>query len=394
MVIAQNSDVSTGSLYDSARDAISEKKYEKARLILKELTERRPENIEYKLMIARTFLWEKSFSQAKEVIREIQLLKPDHKEAFIISYKCHLWNDDPNGALRILNNALIFHAKDEDILYEKAKVLVKVEKVDQAISVLEDILERNPDHEKAKELLMKLKTSSLKNRLGGGYLYNYYSSNNNPLNGVTLRYSRLTSVGRMIFNNHNFNRFGKWGHQFEVDAYPRLMKGVYAYANAGYSRTSLFPKYRAGFEPFISLPYSLELSLGFRYLQFVNSDVLMYSGSLGKYYKNHWLNLRTFIIPKEVSFSRTFLLEYRYYGKNQDNFWFLRTGYGASPDDQSLNPNIQTVLFLPSYKLATGLMKSFRNRWFFRSSLSAQHQELTTGKNILISVHLLLDYAF
>jgi YaiO family outer membrane protein len=136
------------------------------------------------------------------------------------------------------------------------------------------------------------------------------------------------------------NRFEKDGVQFEVDAYPRLRDGTYAYLNAGYSgSTSLFPEYRAGAEVFQSLPKSFEASLGFRHLRFTSSNVTLYTGSISKYYRSYYISLRPYYRSNDVGSSnsvrlmiRKYLSDPKYYATFAD--WIsVSMGVGSSPEE-------------------------------------------------------------
>lgn len=394
-VSAQLNTLPSKELFKKAKSEIKEKKYKEARGILRILCERKPKEVKYRLKIATTYLWEKNFPKTQKYVGKVLNIDPKNKQAFEIWFKSFLWQKDYEKGGAVLDSALKFYPEDEYFLFQKAKILVKQEDKEGAIKLLDKLLIINPNHKEGFELRKELKAETAINRIGLSYLYNFYSQNaSNPLHGMNLRYIRRTKYGSIHLFNNNARRFQKLGHQIELDAYPRIIKGLYSYVNFGASRTSLFPKYRAGLEPFFKLPRSFEGSLGGRYLQFSNSSVLMYTGSIAKYIKSSWINLRTFITPKEVSFSRSVSLEYRKYKQDANNFYSIRVGYGASPDNNALNANLETVLFTPSYKLALAVNKTLKGRWYFRCSVSGERQVLETGFNNLLSLNTHLDYAF
>lgn len=394
-VWAQDNTLTSAELFKKSKVYIENKEYSEARKALRILLERKPKEIQYQVVIARTYLWEKKFEKAESQVQLILKSDPDNKEAFVIWYKTKLWNAKHEDALEVLEKASKIWKNDEFFQFEKAKLLVKKEKEQDAIAILKIITEKNPSHKKAVELLRSLKAKFAKNRLGIQYIYNYYSNlPDRPLHGVSLRYIRSTKIGSFIFKSNHFNRFNKWGHQLELDGYPRLYKGIYAYANLGYSYTDLFPMYRAGFEPYFKLPKSFEASLGFRYLNFETSQVAMYTASLGKYFKSNWLNFRTFITPKELGVSKSFSLEFRHFTLDANNYYFVRSGFGASPDAANLNVDLESLIYTPSYKLALGVYKTFHNKWYTSISLGGENQILPAKNNLLLTAHIHIDYAF
>ena len=110
--------------------------------------------------------------------------------------------------------------------------------------------------------------------------------------------------------------------------------------NLGFSSDSgIFPQFRAGFSLFANLPASFEADAGIRYLSF-DDETYIYTVAVGKYYKNYWFNLRTYLTPGENALSRSLSLTVRYYLGGADDFFGVRVGVGVSPDD-----NTNSVLF-------------------------------------------------
>tara|TARA_B110000211_G_C14039439_1_gene536093 strand:+ start:873 stop:1610 length:738 start_codon:yes stop_codon:yes gene_type:complete len=240
---SQDNTLTTTALFKKSKTYITQKNYSKARKALRILLERKPKDVGYRIIIARTYLWEKNFDKVDKQINIIFDLDDENKAAFVILFKSKLWSKDYDSAIDIVSKAILIWKNDEYFQLEKAKLLVKQEKVKPAISILKILLEKNPSNFKAAELLKSLKAKFAKNRIGVHYLFNYYSNvPDKPLHGIALRYHRVTKIGSFILKSNHYTRFGKMGHQVEIDAYPRLFKGVYAYANLGYSYTELFPK--------------------------------------------------------------------------------------------------------------------------------------------------------
>ncbi len=108
---------------------------------------------------------------------------------------------------------------------------------------------------------------------------------------------------------------------------------MYAYINLGYSPFKVFPEYRLGGELYKNLVYGFEISGGVRYLNFSTSDVLIYTGSLGKYFKDYWLAFRPFLTSMSSGHSISGVLFFRNYFIDSDNYVGFLLGYGSSPVD-------------------------------------------------------------
>ena len=202
--------------------------------------------------------------------------------------------------------------------------------------------------------------------------------------------SRQTKLGTVTARVNYGHKFGEDGVQAEVEAYPRISPTFYAYVNGGYSGSDIFPQYRGGFSLYANLPASFEGELGFRYLYF-DESVWVYTASVGKYYKNFWFNLRTYLTPGEDELSRSFALTARYYTAGADDFITLGIGTGVSPDDQRNNINYAINTNLVSYKFNLGYQRTVGRQniigamatWYYE-----EYREKTWGNQINIGLIL------
>lgn len=139
--------------------------------------------------------------------------------------------------------------------------------------------------------------------------------------------------GSIIGRLNYANRFDQTGIQVEVDAYPQLGVGKYAYLNAGYSAASIFPELRFGGELFTNLPSAWEASGGFRHLRFSSSNVTLYTGSLGKYSGDYWISARPYVRFKDNGTSASIGVTGRRYFADAEHHVGARIGFGSSPSD-------------------------------------------------------------
>lgn len=177
------------------------------------------------------------------------------------------------------------------------------------------------------------KPSELHSKLSVDYQYFQFDRTFSPWHLTSVALSRRTPVGSVIGRFNHARRFDRQGTQFEVDAYPKFAKGTYGYLNVGYAPESLFPEWRAGGELFKNLPGSWESSAGVRWLRFPSRDVLIYTGSVGKYVGNYWISARPFVTPKTDGTSVTTIVSARRYYRDRNNYVGASAGFGTSPAD-------------------------------------------------------------
>lgn len=162
---------------------------------------------------------------------------------------------------------------------------------------------------------------------------------------------KFDEFGSVIFRVNRADRFGQDGIQYELDAYPKLGDGLYAYLNVGFSDDDLFPDERFGVQIYKSLPQGWEASLGMRYLAF-DETTLIYTGSIGRYWGNWYATLTPYVVPDDVNgTSASGVLEFRYYRSSGDDYWTFRGSYGNAPDVDTL---LQITNRLDNWSLGIG----------------------------------------
>jgi YaiO family outer membrane protein len=220
------------------------------------------------------------------------------------------------------------------------------------------------------------------NRIGLKYDYVYFDEQfNEPWQLLAVDYTRQTRTGSVTGRINYANRFASNGLQFEVDAYPRISKTFYAYVNAGYGHnldtSDVFPKWRTGVSLFANLPSAFEAELGVRYLYF-SSGTDFYTAYIGKYIGNFLLGARTYLTPAANKSSHSYNLTARYYFGSVDDYVNLLVGYGISPDDRAVAPQL-IVADLKTYKAEAIFRKSIRRLNIISVNASIANQEFAQG---------------
>lgn len=162
---------------------------------------------------------------------------------------------------------------------------------------------------------------------------------------------KFESFGTVILRATEADRFGTEGAQYEVDMYPKIRKGTYAYLNFGVSGSSLFPERRYGAQVWQSLGNGYEGSLGVRYLAF-DDAVTVWTGSIGKYKGNYYYVLSPYVVDGDDGTSATGIFEVRrYFGDDPDDVFTFRVGYGNAPDVDTL---LQVTTTLDNFSIGIG----------------------------------------
>lgn len=291
-----------------------------------------PNYHDIRAFLASTYSWDGNYEGARKEFKYVLQKDSDRQTTWVAAINNELWSEAPFSALKMVNEALVYFPKDEELLLLKARAESNSRNPKEALITVDALLESNPNNQKAADYKEGLLQTLRFNSIGFTYNIDLYSEVFDPMQYYTLDYSRETKYGSIIAKVNFNRRFQDNGFQFEVDMYPRIMEGLYAYVNVGFSDSYLFPKFRFGAELYKSLPHSLEASLGIRTLKY-SSTTNIFTGSVGWYTGNSYFSLRPYVTPGDTGTSISGALTYRLYRSDADNYFGVSASLGYSPDD-------------------------------------------------------------
>ncbi len=219
--------------------------------------------------------------------------------------------------------------------------------------------------------------SAIHTYVAGEFSYADFRGTIDPWRMASLSLGHATSAGS-IFGRLNYaNRFAVSGMQGEMDAYPRLNATTYGYLNAGFSASSIFPRWRFGGELFKSLAEAWEGSLGFRQLRFSGPPVTLLTGAVGKYSGNYWVSVRPYVRVRQTGTSASVGVTARRYFADGDHYYGARASYGSSPSDQITPDQVsRTSSYSADVHGSGGPWLHAIATW----ALGFEHEELSPGR--------------
>ncbi|MEH6405737.1 MAG: YaiO family outer membrane beta-barrel protein [Leeuwenhoekiella sp.] len=383
----------TDDLYTKARNtAFKEDNYPEAIRLTKMALAKSPDYLEVSVFLGRLYTFTDSLSQARMVFNEVLRKEAGHEDASLAYANLEYWNNDSPRALEIVNAGIEIHPKSEDLLLLKAKILKDLEEYSAASETINTLLKINPKITAARELSQTIQTVSAKNSISASYDYVYFDKRfDDAWHLGSLSYGRQTKLGSVTARFNYANRFQTNGTQFEIDMYPRISDLFYTYVSGGISnKDGIFPHYRAGFSLYANLPAAFEADAGFRMLAF-SDQTWIYTIGVGKYYKNYWFNLRTYLTPSNSSVSQSYSLNIRYYLGGADDYISFKIGTGISPDDSTANVlyDSNNIYKLKSNNIALGYQTTFSDTNVISIQASLDNQEYarnTHGNQITLGL--------
>jgi YaiO family outer membrane protein len=325
---------SADELFQKARKLAFNGQRKEAIEICHRLLERNADDIDTRILLGRLHAWNGAYEFARKELQQVVTARPDYADGRDALIDVELWSDNSPVALRLCDEGLDREPDNETFHYKKARALYGLSRKDEAIAAVKKALQVNPQYKEAKQFLHQLQDSEKPYAAKVEYSYDAFDKTFDPWHMVSVSLSRSMPFGSLIGRVNSARRFGASALQWEMDAYTRLRKGTYAYWNAGVSDSAIFPKARFGAEVYQKLPAGFDASIGFRRLHFANDKVMIYTGSVGKYFGNYLFQFHPFITPSSLgtSFSGNVLL--RKYFADTNNYATLSFGAGVSPDEK------------------------------------------------------------
>ena len=126
----------------------------------------------------------------------------------------------------------------------------------------------------------------------------------------------------------------------------------------------------------------MEVSLGMRYMQFSDTQVNIFTGSLGMYSGNYYFSLRPYITPSgEKPLGISGYILGRKYFKDGENYFGVMAGFGFSPELKQLRDGnellAQTLLYVESQNILFEYQFSGKKQPnLYKANLGVARQEL------------------
>lgn len=321
-----------------ARDLSAAKHRGQAIELLKDFLEQ-SEDGDVRLVYGLMLSWDGKFEQARRELKTVLLEHPGYTDAARALANVEIWSDHPESAETLIDRFLEREPDDRDLSVQKVRALRAMKRRKEALALLNRILIISPGDKEALDLRSAIRLEDQSWRAVVTENNTWYSGGFSPLTERTLSVKRGANAGSTVFSYSLAQQFGYTSSQVNVDSYPHLWKGAYAYVNGGMSPDhNLYPHYRFGADIYQNLGHGWEGSGGFRRLLFASTHITVYTAMVGRYHANWFFSGRTFLTPSDEGLSRSVQLEARRYLGDGGRFVLFRYSMGASPYEiQSLN---------------------------------------------------------
>lgn len=377
--------------YAKARQiAFNDGNYEKARSFAYRALEKSPNYHGIRIFVANLYAWEEQYPKARQELQYILEKDPDNRRALLAIVKIESWAGRYPKALDWVDKALTHYPGDEDFMLDKASVQKNMENYKGAKSTYRATIDQHSS-QKAREALKAIRQEQMKYSATLSYRHDRFNEIFDPWNFWEFQLGRQTKYGSVIGRVQYANRFSSNGVQFNLDAYPTLFKGLYAYVSGGYSEASIYPDYRFGFSLYKSLPYALELEGGIRYLDFSSSQTTIYTISLSKYLGSYMFTARSYLVPSTTGTSQSLTLLTRRYFGNARTYFSLSGGFGSASADIQFAEDVRR---LDSWSIGLSGQYPLSNQFNIGGNAGYDSEEFPNFSRDRLTAKIFLSYRF
>lgn len=369
-------------IFEAARELAYDDKFSTSQKWLKYILEEAPDYTDVRIFLGRTYAWQSKYAQAEKIYSQVLDSYPKNLPARLAYIDILRWQERYQRVIEQCDAGLSYHSSNADLLYFKAQAHAAQGDYSRAQSIIQRLELRHPTYAGVDKLRKEIKEKAILNDVGVRLGTDIFSRTYDPMYYGTLTYGRETDIFSKVNGHLHFaRRFEENGVQFEIDSYPTISDGWYAYLAYAYSPSNIFTEHRAGAEIFGAVIKDTELSLGLRYMRFVNGNYsLVYTGSVSYYYKDYWFSLRPFIIPESDGISRSISFTTRRFLNEGTDYLALNLTLGTSPDEQFTQLESQElakdVLYLESQKAGVEYKKQLSVPYQITARIDVEHQEL------------------
>lgn len=323
-----------GTVGQARRLALDGRRTE-AIVLLEQYLHDAPGDTDARTLLGTVLSWEGRYDEARRHLEQVLAEHPGHGDALPALVNVELWSGHPERAEALSRDETGGGAlSNPRLAMGRARALAALGRQDEARDLLRRIVRADPGHDEARRLLSTLADAGRHWQLTTTHLHDRFSDDRTSWDETQITLERRTAAGSFLVRAARAARFGLTDTQVELDLYPRLRAGTYAYVNAGVAPAeTLYPGYRIGLEVYHALGRGFEASAGFRHLGFARATTLC-GGTLTKYEGDWMLTGRLDVACGSGGGAiSTYVTVRRSFGSTGRSHVSVRYGHGRTRED-------------------------------------------------------------
>jgi YaiO family outer membrane protein len=292
-----------------------------------------PADSDARVLLGTVLSWEGRYDEARRELDTVLAASPTHGDALAAAINVELWSNHASRAEELATRGLRNRPNDAAMLLARARALTALSRHAEARGSLDRALVIDPRNVDALQMRRGMQSALRVWQVRARTSRDAFSDRRAAWHESELAVSRATPIGSVSLKTARAARFGRADSQVEIDMYPRLRPGTYAYVSGAWSpQARLYPHYRYAADLYQSLGAGFEGSAGMRRLGF-GSGITMYAASLSKYYGQWLISGRVLLAPSAAGTSRSTQASVRRYVGGAGSYVGARFSRGASREE-------------------------------------------------------------
>jgi YaiO family outer membrane protein len=326
-----------------ARALYSEGKKTQAIVLLQNRLLQKPGDNDARVVLGSFYAWNEHYDQAREVLKPA--VDEGRGDAIRVLVNVELWSDHPDRAEALASRQLEKEPNAADLHLAKARALNGQRRYEDAWAEIGETLKIEPADKGGIALQHSLEEKLRRWEIDFSLTGDWFNETFTPWWEATLGVSRRFDFGVVTVRAYRARRFDSFDNFVEIESYPHIREGTYAFLNAGIpirSPGEFYPRSRFAAEIFQNLGAGFDASLGWRGLFFATATHIL-TASLGKYLGSYYAFVRGYwVLPSDGSTSGSVHLNLRRFFSDDVSYVGLRYAHGVSLDPISTTGSFST----------------------------------------------------
>jgi YaiO family outer membrane protein len=303
-------------------------------LLLDSALARSPGDHDIRVVLGNMLAWEGRHEEARATLMPaVDAGRGDAARALV---NVELWSGHPDRAEQLAASRGAVEPAAPDLRLQRARALRALRRIEDARTEVDAALALAPADADAVRLRDAIADEARSWDVGASFSADWFDDGRGAWWESSLDVGRRTPLGPASLHLRRAHRFASEDDLVEVEAYPHLRDGTYAYVGAGFAAHGgelvLYPRARLGAEVYQSLPAGFEASIGWRGLFFSRATHLA-TGTLGRYFGPWFAFARAFwVMPSGGETSASVHLNLRRYLADGESYLAARYARGLSRD--------------------------------------------------------------
>lgn len=348
-----------------------------------------PDYLDFHLFLGRAYQMTMQKDSARYYLNYVIDKNPKYEASFVYLINLEVEEKDYGTAMEVVGKAIEAHPENE-FFWRKKLELYQLQNNDKGEKeYLLELIQLYPNDSELQQRKIILESKDKADRIGLNYSFTVIDrENTGPWHLGSVQYIRERNWGSLIGRINYADRLSGGesvvnGLQYEVESYFFMGKEKlsYSYAGVSFSDDDVFPELRLNYSYYHNFRKGWESEVGVRFTESNDMSMVSVVAGIGKYLGSYWINLRSYFLEQDKKWYPALTFTTRYYMNTRFDYATVIAGYGSSPDERSIQGQIDRRLSLDSFRFGAGYYRQLNAHFMTGIQGIYNNQEYIDGKS-------------